>query len=72
MNNKLFVGNLAYSINDDDLLQLFATYCKTPGMYAGYLARIGQDVLPKREGLIEWKCKQPSKKAQDDHNFEVC
>jgi hypothetical protein len=41
-------------------------------MYAGYLARIGQDVLPKREGLIEWKCKQPSKKAQDDHNFEVC
>jgi RNA recognition motif-containing protein len=26
MNNKLFVGNLAYSINDDDLLQLFATY----------------------------------------------
>jgi hypothetical protein len=34
--------------------------CKTPQMYAGYLGRIGQDVLPKREGLIEWKL-QPTK-----------
>jgi hypothetical protein len=37
--------------------------CKTPQMYAEYLGRIGQDVLPKREGLIEWKCKQPKQKG---------
>jgi hypothetical protein len=46
--------------------------CKTPQMCAEYLGRIGQDVLPKREGLIEWKCYRPNKKTQDDHNFEVC
>jgi hypothetical protein len=34
--------------------------CKTPQMYAEYPGRIGQDVLPKREGLIEWKL-QPTK-----------
>jgi hypothetical protein len=37
--------------------------CKTPQMYAGYLGRIGQDVLPKREGLIEWKCNPPKQKG---------
>jgi hypothetical protein len=31
--------------------------CKTLRMYAEYLGRIGQDVLPKGEGLIEWRCK---------------
>jgi hypothetical protein len=37
--------------------------CKTPQMYAGYLGRIGQDVLPKREGLIELKCNPPKQKG---------
>ena len=37
--------------------------CKTPRMYAEYPGRIGQDVLPKREGLIEWRCEPNQQKG---------
>jgi hypothetical protein len=54
---------------------LYLVKCKTPQTYAGYSVKRRRcvpniwgvlDVLPKREGLIEWKCSIPFNQTQHD------